>query len=75
MTKNIGAYTAPGCNYPEFISINEDTDLGYVTVIVRSCRDIDGNCGESAQIQMTRELFDLLIVEVCRKRLDLEVDK
>jgi len=34
MPKNIFAYTAPGADYPEFLSINREDD-GRVTVTVR----------------------------------------
>lgn len=36
MPKNIFAYTAPGGNYPEYISVNETDDPDLISVTVRS---------------------------------------
>lgn len=51
--KNLFAYTAPGCNYPEFISVNRE--VNQTEVIVRSAAWGDGTCGNTASIKLTPE--------------------
>lgn len=46
--ENIYAYTAPGCNYPEFVSVNREEN-GDVKLIVRG-KPKDGKCGETVSI-------------------------
>lgn len=48
---NIFAYTAPGCNYPEYVSLNVADD-GSSILIVRSKAKEDGSCGDTAQIAL-----------------------
>jgi hypothetical protein len=51
---NIFAYTAPGSNYPEFISVNS-AENGLVEIIVRHKVKEDGRCGDAASILLTKE--------------------
>jgi len=45
MTKNLFAYTAPGTDFPEFLSINRQAD-GRITVTVRGpSRHVEGEHG------------------------------
>lgn len=53
--RNLYAHTAPGCNYPPFISINGDEK--HVEIHVRSEAKPDGACGDQAMISLTREEF------------------
>lgn len=50
---NVFAYTAPGGNYPEYISVNVNRD-GSVDVIVRSKAE-NGNSGDTASITLEPE--------------------
>ena len=49
---NIYAYTAPGTNYPEFISVNMLGDE--VEIIVRTAAWGDGTCGNTASIRLSK---------------------
>jgi hypothetical protein len=60
MRTNLAAYTAPGCKYPEFISINKEEN-GNISVTVRSPRKDDGSCGDIACIEMDEPHFDILL--------------
>lgn len=45
MSKNLYAYTAPGTQYPEYISVNETDDPNLFTITIRSepgKREYDG---------------------------------
>jgi len=57
MSSNIFAYTAPGGNYPEYVSINVDNDKdgNQVTLTVRSQAKSDGSCGDTVSIALTPE--------------------
>jgi hypothetical protein len=58
MSANIFAYTAPGCNYPEYISVNEDDEKN-VTITVREARQSDGGCGHTVCVMLTQEQFKI----------------
>lgn len=60
MLTNLAAYTAPGCNYPEFISINKEEN-GNISVTVRSPRKDDQTCGDIACIEIDEPHFDILL--------------
>ena len=64
--RNIFAWTAPGANYPAFVSIN-DRD-GKITLDARGPVEADGKCGQTIQIQLSplnlAELGKALICEV-----------
>lgn len=51
MPKNIFAYTAPGTDFPEFVSVNATDDKG-VDIILRSPKAIGGG---TAQVALTRD--------------------
>ena len=51
MPHNIFAYTAPGADFPEFVSVNE-ADGGGVEFIIRSRIDIGGS---TAQVALNHE--------------------
>lgn len=50
--KNVFAFTAPGSDMPEFISVNDDAGAGGAEVTVRSAKDRGGN---TASIKLTRD--------------------
>jgi hypothetical protein len=50
MRRNLFAYTAPGVNYPEYISINFED--GHLSVTVRNPAKEDGSCGETASVTL-----------------------
>ena len=52
--RNIFAHTAPGTNYPEFVSINLEED-GTISVTVRNPAKPDGSCGEIAMVKLSVE--------------------
>jgi hypothetical protein len=52
---NIFAYTAGG-NYPEYLSVNWDSDGQFVEVTVRSPA-VEGRCGETVSVRMTHAEF------------------
>lgn len=52
--KNIFAYTAPGSNYPETLSINEQDD-GSVTIDVRAPASAHGSCGDVVRMSIPQE--------------------
>jgi hypothetical protein len=62
MHTNIFAYTAPGSNYPEFVSLNQQAD-GSITLSVRGPA-IVAACGPQAEVTLPRRellnLFDAL---------------
>lgn len=58
MRTNIAACTAPGSNYPEFVSIN--LVEGRVEITVRSAAKSDGWCGDTAVMSMTGAQFEML---------------
>ena len=49
MPRNLAYYTAPGSNYPAFISVNEQDD-GQVEITVRSTPEADGTEGVQASV-------------------------
>lgn len=63
MADNIFAYTAPGCNYPEFVSVNIRD--GKVVLTARAAAKADGACGDTVDVdlppqvvrEMARKLF------------------
>lgn len=55
MSTNIFAYTAPGANYPEFLSINL-VEGGSVELTVRSPAK-DGVCGNAATVTLSPKEF------------------
>lgn len=56
---NVYAYTAPGSNYPEYISINRTSDGMEITV--RSHAKQDGACGDTASIILSNEEYANLV--------------
>lgn len=56
MRHNVFAYTAPGVNYPQFISINREEN-GEVSITVRSAAWGDGTCGDVATAVLSLEEF------------------
>lgn len=52
--QNLAAYTAPGSNYPEYLSANAEGD--YVTVIMRG-PPVDGREGPQAQLILPTPQF------------------
>lgn len=66
MPKNIFTYTAPGSDYPEYISVNETDDPDKFTITVRSPRKADGTCGDAATITLTMVQINLLAADMLR---------
>lgn len=69
MYTNIFAYTAPGSNYPEFLSINKQDD-GTITIDVRSPPSFDvmqsdhpplAVCGPAVRMPLPRDQVAALI--------------
>ena len=67
MQKNIFAHTAPGADYPEFVSINEQDD-GRITVCVRGPKKMHAGAarafegpGETVDMTLPREKIAELI--------------
>jgi hypothetical protein len=58
MRINLTAYTAPGVNYPEYISVNlamnSDDEVEFT---VRSKTKADGSCGDTASIKVDISQF------------------
>lgn len=44
--ERVRAHRAPGCDFPEFVSVNEHVDGG-ISLIVRSPKDAGGGLGQS----------------------------
>lgn len=65
-TKNIAAYTAPGAQYPEYISINEHEKGVSITVRQPATAGTDGivRCGEIVEIIIDEEKFYDLVAEM-----------
>ncbi len=64
MHRNIFAWTAPGANYPAFVSINDRH--GTITLDARGPIQADGKCGETVQIELpTRQLAEIARALVC----------
>lgn len=63
MRRNLFAYTVPGSNYPEYISINKEDD-GLVSVTVRSAVKLEGACGETSVIYLPAHVASDLLGEV-----------
>ena len=66
--RNIAAFTAPGANYPAYVSVNDtgtlpDPTAEGVEITVRSAPKADGSCGDCASITMTRSQFAALMRE------------
>ncbi len=59
MQHNVFAYTSPGCNYPQYISVNREEN-GETSVIVRSAAWGDGTCGNTAAVVLSPEEFTKL---------------
>ncbi|VVB52201.1 Uncharacterised protein [uncultured archaeon] len=58
--RHLYAFTAPGCTYPPFISLNAVEDG--VEFTVRSPATSDGKCGDTATIKLSREeIFRLVL--------------
>lgn len=70
MNKNIGAYTATGPLYPEFISVNMKVNdpNKFVTTTVRGPEKVGSSGriepGEVVEIVMTKEQFENLLDEI-----------
>jgi hypothetical protein len=57
---NVFAYTALGCGYPPYVSINAEED-GRVVMHVRGLAKPDGSCGDAVSIEIPRsEIPDLI---------------
>jgi hypothetical protein len=54
MKTNMFAYTAPGADYPEYISVNRRQGDGMIEITVRSPKKADGSCGDTASIVLHR---------------------
>lgn len=52
----LGAYTAPGVTYPEYVSINT-VEGGLIEITVRSPTKRDGSCGDTSAMMMSRAEF------------------
>ena len=50
---NLYAYTTPGSNYPEFISVNMRGEE--VEILVRTAAWGDGTCGNVASIRLSKK--------------------
>ena len=59
MRENIFAYTEPGCDYPQFISVNRE-ESGEISITVRSAKWGDGTCGDTAAVVLSPELLSKL---------------
>lgn len=46
IARNVFAHTAPGCELPEFVSVNEHVD-GRFSVMARSPKDAGGALGQA----------------------------
>lgn len=57
MPENIFAWTAPGADFPAFISVNKVGDM--FEIHVRSTKELNGQ----ASILLTREVFDQLSLQ------------
>ena len=56
---NIFAHTDPGCNYPQFLSVNLE-ETGDISITVRSAAWGDGTCGATAAVVLKPEqLYEL----------------
>ncbi|MDE2096840.1 MAG: hypothetical protein KGL39_06295 [Patescibacteria group bacterium] len=65
MHRNIFAWTAPGANYPAFVSIN-DRGADGITLDARGPVQPDGKCGETIQITLpVRQLAEIARALVC----------
>jgi hypothetical protein len=65
MHRNIFAWTAPGANYPAFVSINQQAD-GTFTLDARQPVQADGSCGVTISIPLPlRELAEMAKALIC----------
>ncbi len=63
--KNLAAYTAPGANYPPYVSINECE--GHVEITVRNHPNPEtGMCGDTATIKLSMTEYTELIEGLLR---------
>lgn len=62
---NIAAWTAPGCDYPAFVSINI-TAPGEVMITVRSPQRPDGGCGHVTAATLSMPEFVEFLMEPMR---------
>jgi hypothetical protein len=56
MKKNIFAHTDPGCNYPQYVSVNRE-ESGEVSLTVRSAAWGDGTCGDTATVVLPPDVL------------------
>lgn len=62
---NLAAYTAPGSDYPEFLSINKNEDSS-VSITVRSHAKPGGHCGDTVMITVDEAIFDKLVQDLAK---------
>ena len=62
MNSNIFAYTAPGCNYPEYISVNTDDEKNVMFTVRGPAQN--GECGHTVCIKLTAKQFDEFVVGI-----------
>lgn len=60
MRSNIYAYTAPGANYPEYVSINTGFDDESKIEITLRGQAKDGECGRTVAVSLTFGEFERL---------------
>jgi hypothetical protein len=53
MSSNIFAYTAPGGNYPEYISVNTDDEKNVMFTVRGPAKN--GVCGDTACVLLSQE--------------------
>jgi hypothetical protein len=69
--KNLFAFTAPGTTYPEFISVNTEDGSNVVEITVREKAKLDGACGQTATISISRHQA----LELASALLRYEIDR
>ena len=66
MNKNVFAFTAPGANYPEYISVNETEDPDKFTNDERCPRREARACGDTSRVPLTMQQMDELAGAIIR---------
>lgn len=59
---NFAAWTAPGCDYPQYLSINEID--GIVEVTIRATRGADGSCGPTISVKLQPDEYKNLLKQM-----------
>lgn len=62
MRKYLAAFTELGCEYPSYVSINQEGDE--VSFTVRAPKNLDGSCGTTVTAKCPAVVFELMLEDI-----------